>query len=162
METFNLFDWKKNELIFVTLILLGIFGVSFYQIKIGEMKTRDFQRKTDVELIERALRRYKTLEGVYPLEATGTGKIYACGDKGEGVCEWNGGPMKGPDNTVYMNKIPGDPWEDRGRSYVYEVDEKRQTFRLYAALENKRDKVIKPNLTTTCGIRVQCNWYVGY
>ena len=49
METFSLFDWKKNEVVFVALILSVIFGISFYQLRIGEMKTRDMQRRVDLE-----------------------------------------------------------------------------------------------------------------
>jgi hypothetical protein len=159
VDQFSLFDWKKSEVTFVILVLLGIFGISFYQLKIGEMKTRDLQRRSDVDLVSRAVRKYRSDNGVFPLEATGSGKIYACGDKGEGVCEWNGGPLVGPDNTVYLNKLPGDPWDSRGRTYVYETDQKREHFRVYAGLENRRDPVIKPGLTRECGVRVQCNWY---
>ena len=161
MEKFNLFEWSKSEVIFVSVVLLCVFGISFYQIKIGEMKTRDLQRRTDLDLLSRALRQYKYDVGVYPLEATGSGKIYACGDKGEGTCEWNHGPLIGPDNTIYLNKLPGDPKLDFGRTYIYEANEKRNQFRIYAALENQRDKkVVKPGLTKECGMRVQCNWYV--
>jgi len=154
-----LFEWKKRELVFVLLVLLGVFGISFWQLKIGEMKTRDLQRRTDVDLVSRALRQYKNDAGVYPSEATGSGKILACGDKGKARCEWNEGPMTGPDNTIYLNKIPADPWSEKGRVYVYETDQKREHFRLYTALENRYDQIAKPGLTKECGIHVQCNWY---
>lgn len=160
MENFNLFEWKKSDLIFVVLVVFVIFGISFYQLKIGEMKTRDMQRRADAELIGRALRQYRLDVGVYPLEATGSGKIYACGDKGEGACEWNGGPLVGPENTVYLNKLPGDPKESEGRTYVYQTNEERDHYRVFVALENRRDKIVRPGLTQECGSRVQCNWYV--
>lgn len=160
MEFFNLLEWKKSDMVFTGCVILGIFGISFFQLKIGEMKTRDLQRRADVELISRALRKYKEDVEVYPLEATGSGKIYACGDKGEGVCAWNSGPLVGPENTVYLTKLPGDPKESEGRTYVYEVNPEPSHFRVYAALENGRDKIVKAGLTKECGIRVQCNWYV--
>jgi hypothetical protein len=160
MERFDVLKWDKSDLVFVTGVLIFVFGITFFQLKIGEMKTRDMQRRTDAELIGRALVKYKTDYGLFPVEATGSGKIYACGEYGEGVCEWNGGPMLGPDNSVLLNKIPGDPFEARGRKYVYEANSDRSKFRLYVGLENSRDKIVNKGLTIECGLSVQCNWYV--
>ncbi len=160
MERFSILDWKKNEAITVIGILVFIFTISFYQVKIGEAKTRDAQRKSDVETIGRALRAYYTKWEVYPPEATGSGKIAACGNKGDQACDWGSGPMIDEDGVIYLNKIARDPKGDLGYTYVYEPAADRQHFRMYIALEYWNDKAGKSDLTRECGIGVQCKWYV--
>lgn len=160
VEKFSVFEWKKGEMIFVFTVLLIIFGISFYQLKIGEMKTRDEQRKSDVDLVSRAIRRYYNDHKIYPPEATGSGKILSCGDKGEEVCEWFTGPLVDEDNVVYINRLPRDPLGDAGYTYVYQPDQERQHFKIYSALEYKGDQGYKHDLTTGCGNNVQCSWYV--
>ena len=160
METFSVFTWKKREIIFTAGVILFIAGISWYQIKIGEMKTRDSQRMQDVELVSRAIRTYYDDYKIYPPEATGEGKLLACGDRGLSVCEWGKGSIRDQYNLVYLNKVPRDPLGDKGYTYVYKTDPERQHFKIYIALEYRGDPRYKKNLTTGCGNNVQCNWYV--
>jgi hypothetical protein len=140
--------------------MVFILAISWYQIRIGEMKTRDSQRMQDVELVGRAIRTYYNDYKIYPPEATEEGKLLACGNKGAEVCEWGSGTIRDKYNVVYLNKVPRDPLGDKGYTYVYQTDPGRQHFKIYIALEYQGDPRVKKNLTTVCGNHVQCNWYV--
>lgn len=137
----------------VGLVFLMILGISIFQLRIGQMKTRDAQRKADVELVARALKAYKDDHKLLPMEATGSGKIKSCGKNGEFVCEWGEGKLVDEQNVVYMNKLPIDPFAYKGWTYIYDGK------KIYVALENNNDKGIRKGLTTWCGNGVQCNWY---
>src|SRR3990167_11331245 len=95
--------------IFVSTVLVVIFGVSFFQLKIGQMKTRDAQRKADVELVSRALNAYYQDYETLPA-ATADGKIVSCGDHGSEICEWGHSDIVDTDNVAYLKKIPQDPF----------------------------------------------------
>ena len=151
MEFFSILAWKKNEVGFVGTVLLIVLGVSVVQVRIGEAKTRDAQRKADVNLVARAMSDYFGDHGVYP--AADNGRIVACGFEGGEACEWGGGPVIDADGVVYLKNIPVEPFSDKDRKYVYESDGK--SFRIYARLEREK----KADLTIECGTHVQCNWY---
>ncbi len=158
---FSVWEWKKSEVVVVAGIILVILGISSFQLVVGEMKTRDVQRKADVELVSRALQVYFEDYQVYPA-ATAGGQIVACGDKGARPCVWGSGDsMVDHDNVVYLKGMPTDPLADRGWKYVYVVDEKRDKYRIYVGLEYERDPEARQNLTVGCGTGVQCKWYVG-
>ena len=142
---FSIFDWTKKELGFVVVVLVVLFGVSFYQLKLGEMKTRDAQRRADIELVGRALNQYYVDHMRYPTAEDG--KIVQCGNKGLEVCEWDEGPLLDDEGVVYLKKMPVDPFSYKGWKYVYEVAPDGKKFKVSAALEN-------------CRNGVQCNWYV--
>lgn len=150
---FNILDWKKGEGLFVAGVLLVVLGVSVVQVRIGEAKTRDAQRKADANLVSRAISAYFGDHRVYP--ASDNGRIVACGFEGEEVCEWGGGPVIDADGVVYLQKIPVEPFSNRGWKYVYESDGKN--FRIYAKLEREK----KVDLTIECGNHVECNWYAN-
>lgn len=148
----------KRELIFVITVILIVFGLSFFQIKDGERKTRDAQRKADVELVARKLGAYYEDHNIYPSAASGL--IVSCGMAGSGICAWGEGPMVDAENVEYMDHLPKDPFSEQGRSYVYVPSEARGKFRIYIALERTADPAFKKDLTIACGNHVQCNWYV--
>lgn len=151
MTQFSIFEWKKGEIIFVLSVLFVVLGISVVQVRIGEMKTRDAQRKADVNLMARALANYFGDHGVYP--AADDGKIVACGFEGGEVCEWGGGPVLDADGVIYLQKIPVEPFSNRGWNYAYESDGK--SFKIYTRLEYEKID----DLTIRCGSHVQCNWY---
>lgn len=156
---FSLFSWKKSEIIFVGAVLVAILVVSQIQLKVGQMKTRDAQRKADAELVGRALGSYYAVYKQFP--PASDGKILSCGDIVDLVCDWGKDLIRDLKGAVYLNKIPADPLADQGRSYLYVVDDTRQKYRIYVSLEYRRDAAWKSNLTTQCGQELQCNWYVG-
>ena len=143
---FSIFDWTKKELGFVIAVLVVLFGVSFYQLKLGEMKTRDAQRKADVELVGRALFAYWADHKIFP--SAQNARIVACGRDGAEMCEWDTGPILDSEGVVYLKKIPIDPFAFKGWKYVYEAFQDGQKFKLSATLES-------------CKNGVQCNWYVS-
>lgn len=157
---FSMLEWKKSEVAVVTAVICFIAAISWYQVILGEMKTRDAQRKADVEMVSRGLNKYYLDYKVFPMEATSGGKMVACGYMGREVCEWDGGPVVDEDGVVYINKLPNDPYHMKGYRYVYKVNESRTAFRIYISLENRADKDYKKDLTQTCGNNVQCSWYV--
>lgn len=156
---FSLFSWKKNEIIFVGAVLVLILGVSQIQLKVGQMKTRDAQRKSDVELVGRALDKYYDDHQVFP--PAKDGKIVTCGGVVDLACDWGNGLIRDLKGTMYLNKLPKDPLADKGRTYIYVVDNTRQQYRIYVSLEYRQDPGWKSNLTTQCAQGLQCNWYVG-
>lgn len=159
VDQFSPLAWKKPEIIFVSVVLGVLLCVSWFQLLISQMRTRDAQRKADVELVARALDNYLFDHLVLPA-STADGKIVACGRQGQEVCEWDGGPIIDDDDVVYIKKLPIDPFAHKGRTYVYEVDETRQKYTLYVAVEYSRDDGRRDNLTKVCGPSLQCNWYV--
>jgi hypothetical protein len=160
MDTFSIFDWKKSEIVTVVVILMMIFGISYVQLLTSQMKARDAQRKADVELVARALERYYLDYKEYPV-ATDGGRMVACGKDGSEICNWGSNDsIVDADNVEYLKGISSDPFAYKGQKYVYTCDESKQNFKIYIALEYKRDKGIRSNLTQECGDKIQCNWYV--
>ena len=156
---FSLFNWKKSELIFVLSVLLVILGISQLQLRVGQMKARDAQRKADVELVVRALNNfYQVYESFPPASA---GQIVMCGDVLDLACQWGKDALRDTKGVVYLRQLPQDPLFEQGRQYVYEVSPDGQQFRIYIALEYRRDAGLRANLTTSCSQGLQCNWYVG-
>ncbi len=123
------------------------------------MKTRDAQRKADVELVGRAVDAYYDDYEVYPASSV-LGEIISCGRSGSEACEWGEGKIVDLDEVMYLSKLPIDPFAYKGYKYVYEVPESRQSYRIYIALEYKSDPAYKIDLTAKCGEKIQCNWYV--
>lgn len=158
MTGFSILDWEKTEAGFVALVLAVTVGISVTQLHIGKIKTRDAQRKADGELVGRALAVYYKQNDRYP--GVAEGKIEACGNRGSEACFWGEGKVVDEEGVVYLKILPTDPFTHKGWRYVYEVSDNLQNFRIYAALENTRDKDRKNNLTTVCGENVQCSWYV--
>lgn len=140
---FSVFKWDKKELVFVILVVFVIFVLFAFQLKTGEMKTRDARRKDDVEQVGRSLNAYASdHNGIYPDAVWGTKKTN----------------IEDNDGVVYMKSLPKDPTS--GRDYIYIVTSDKHSFKIYVALEYASDPGIRKGLTIECGNKVQCNWYV--
>ena len=149
MDGFSILAWKKSEIIVVGVTVAVIFGLAFYQVKLGEMKTRDAQRKADAEMVGRGIRQFRDDYVIVPEMATAEGKIKSCGSEGAEVCEWGSSSLTDEEGVTYVNLVPRDPLGSKGRSYVYWASPDRKTFRIYAGLENPADKDSKHDLTRT-------------
>lgn len=159
---FNVLAWKRGEIGFVVGVLVIVGVISVVQLRIGEMKTRDAQRTDDASLVARAIGAYWEDHKTLP-EANANGQIVSCGDRGSHACEWGNSEMVDVDGVSYLKHVPSDPQAGAGRTYVYRSnDPGLGKYRVYVALEDVQDPGLRKNLTTRCGIKVQCNWYVEY
>ncbi len=150
---------SKSEIVFVVTVILIVFGLSWFQLKDGERKTRDVQRKADVELVARKLAVFYSDHNYYP-PASPSGEIVSCGLGATLPCKWGEDPIVDSEGVSYLSKLPNDPFAGDGRKYIYTAASTPGKVRIYIALERKQDKDIKKDLTVECGNHVQCNWYV--
>lgn len=149
---------SKSEISFVVIVILITAGISLFQLKDGERKTRDAQRKSDVELVSRKLQAFYGDHKFYP-QASDSGEIISCGLSAANICQWGKDSVVDSEYVTYIQKLPVDPLSETGRKYVYTLLGAGK-FRIYVALERPQDKSIKKDLTISCGNALQCNWYV--
>ncbi len=149
MDAFSILNWEKGEIIFVGVVLAMIMVISGVQLRTGEMKSRDVQRKADVEVVGRALSVY--LEDHKILPAADGGRIVACGFARDASCEWGRDAIEDTDGVAYLKKLPADPWSEWGWKYVYSTNAERTKYKICISLEYKADKEFKND--------IQCNWY---
>ncbi len=145
------------ELLIVIVILAILMAVGLGNFFSSQTKSRDSQRKTDLQHIAQALEIYYNDHGEYPTDPGSS-----TGIAGQ---EW-GDPFVDPDNTttLYMNLLPTDP---SGYSYYYDSDD-GSYFQLYARLENENDgsltkdsdNAVMVYFTTDCGSGT-CNYGIA-
>ncbi len=109
--------------ILMVVTLIGILSIAFismanyhFQLKRGA----DSKRKSDLTLLKAKMEDYYNDNNQYPSSE----EMAQCGVA----------------LNPYLNVIPCDP---RGTPYFYETDNSRQWFRIYANLENEKDKAIQ-------------------
>jgi type II secretory pathway pseudopilin PulG len=145
------------ELILVMAIIgiLSVIGIgSFTQ---TSLKSRDTQRKNDLNQIAKALELYYNDTGSYP-ESDGGGTLMCrtpqvgttCNEPN--VCTTKFTYCFGGKSTTYMDKLPVD--SIAGRKYFYKPDASLSNFALYAAMENSEDR----DIVVTSGTTVKTNW----
>lgn len=144
--------------------ILSVIGIGSYTQ--ATLKSRDTQRKNDLNQMAKAIELFNNDLGRYP-SIDESGEMLCPGiDGNEIACNtsiyaYNNNEVTA--KAVYMDKIPVDP--SSTRDYVYVPDDPGVGgFALYAALENTEDKdVVKDadqNVTTwdqMCG-EVNCNY----
>ena len=116
------------------------------------MKTRDAQRKADVELVGRALDAFFADYKIYPL-GSAQGEIKSCGYMAAQTCPWGEGPMIDIHNVTYLKKFPVDPQAYKNIKYIYTTNSERTKYKICITLEYTGDKDYKKD--------IQCNWYVN-
>ncbi len=133
------------ELLVVMAILAILASVGFGQYRTSQQKGRDAQRKADLANIARALEMYYNDHQAYPSSqdcgGSETGKIVVNRDcpASARVLNWGDAfEINGANNeiVVYMKQLPRDPRSHN--HYCYQAD--GSYFRLYAILENSRDR----------------------
>lgn len=146
------------------LVVISIIGVLSALILVNfnsaRERTRDIQRKTDLDQIRKALKMYYNDYGSFPANDS-RGKIIGCGSGATPVvCDWGGQWSRG--GMIYMKILPKDPKE--GQSYQYFQRSSGQDFCLWATLENTADSDISKSQSrcSTClsgggGSFVVCN-----
>jgi prepilin-type N-terminal cleavage/methylation domain-containing protein len=133
--------------------ILSVVGIGSYTQ--ATLKSRDTQRKNDLNQIAKALELFNNDVGSYP-KADGTAQWIVCTDA-TGVAIPCGGEIfsySKSDKAIYMEKVPSDPTS--GRKYVYE--QTSSGFALYAALENTqdRDAVVDPDTKQPSDWGINC------
>jgi prepilin-type N-terminal cleavage/methylation domain-containing protein len=115
-----------TELMIVVVIIGFLALLAFWASRTQVFKGYDARRKSDIRMIKIAIEEYEKDHDCYPMP-----QLVLCdqpvGNPGTGL-------------RPYLDKIPCDP--RTGASYYYEYEDSAcpKWYRLYAALENTRDK----------------------
>jgi len=127
----NVVGFTLIELLVVISIIGILATLIFSNLQGARARARDIQRKSDLKQVKTALRIYYNDNQNYP--SGSSGNI----DEGcNGSCTW-GSSLFGTTETVYMKKLPQDPFGSP--SYYYEQQAGGDGFNLFACLENKSD-----------------------
>lgn len=145
------------ELMIAMAILAILAGVGFSSFSVSVQKSRDAQRKADLEQLQRALELYLVDFQLYP--GAISDRVAGCGD-GTGICAWGESFSVTTANfaKIYMKKLPLEPVA--AQTYIYVVSTNRKQYQLFARLENGNDPAIIAGLTETCGNQT-CNYGVA-
>lgn len=145
------FGFTLVELIVVIAILGLLATVGLASFRSSQIKGRDAQRKHNLGQLQRGLEAYYNDKGGYP-DSTALPSPPA---------QWRDTLPSGEAGTLYMKEIPVDP---TNYSYVYESD--GIYYKIFAHLENERDKDLVPETGcdvvrgTSCG-GSPCNYGVS-
>jgi len=150
------------ELILVMAIvgILAVVGIGAYTQ--ATVKSKDTQRKNDLNQITKALESFNNDVGRYP-KVSGTSMTCPIADKTEVLCGSDIYAYIGDAKSTYMKDVPPDPIS--ARKYVYVPDSSFSSFALYAAFENLKDKdvVTMGGVVTDWGVScgdVNCNYKI--
>lgn len=162
LKTKNLKDGFTLIELLVVISILGILaGLIISNVSGVRERARDVQRKNDLNQIKEALKMYHNDFDDYPA-STNDGIIIGCGTTASPAnCDWNGSFAK--NSTTYMNILPRDPSWVSGAEVYYDYTRglDRDSFTLYATLENKSDSEIgKSQVKCSISIPPAGSYYV--
>ncbi len=155
--------FTTKELKLISIILLCLFCVIFFNMSISLRRGRDSIRKNDISALQKSLDTYYQKYRVYPL-STEDGKIIGCfedevkRDTKTGYpinvkdCVW--GESKFEDDKL----MPRDPTYKNGNSYKYISNGKR--YEIYISLEGKDEAEYTASIASRylhCGTKI-CNY----
>lgn len=120
---------KKGFTLIELLVVISIIGVLASLVLVNfnaaRERTRDVQRKSDLDQVKKALRMYYNDNNLYPAAT---------------LVAWGSSFASG--TMIYMKILPHDPSYQAAAGlpeYAYQLATGSQDFRLYATLENKSD-----------------------
>ena len=153
----KLLGLSRSEKIFTSLTLLVIFVFTFINLQSSLRKSRDFQRKEDINNITKIVSMFQDKYGSVPLSSE-DGRILGCnptpnpqGGFNFEVCPWGEEIMPGV-------RVPVDPQNDLKRGYRYISNGRR--YQIYGSLEGEKepefDKAVLA-LNYSCG-KFICNF----
>lgn len=134
---------KKGFTLIELLVVISIIGVLaslvLANFNAARERTRDVQRKSDMDQVKKALRMYYNDNNLYPAGALPWGSAFQAG------------------TMVYMKILPHDPSYQAAAGlpeYAYSQAAVGQDFCLWAGLENKSDGDIAKSQTrcSTCAV----------
>lgn len=116
------------ELLIVVAVITILAVMVIFTVRSQMARARDARRKADIHKIQEAVEEYEKDHDCYP-----PANLVTCKPSGTGL-------------VPYLAKIPCDPLT--GDSYEYEPSGPvcAYWYRIYAILENKKDKDLKPNI----------------
>ena len=137
---------KKGFTLIELLVVISIIGILAALIMVNfnsaRSRTRDVQRKSDLDQMKKALRMYYNDNSLYP-ETGAANTIKACGNPAVTTFDW--GVAFSCGEMTYIKILPQDPAE--GQTYNYEQQSTGQDFCLWGSLENKSDSDIAKSQT---------------
>lgn len=136
-------------LVMALIAILSVIGIGSYTQ--ATLKSRDTQRKNDLNQMAKAIELFNNDVGKYP---GGVAGVMQCPtDEGEVSCGRRISALLGDETAVYMEDTPVDP--SNGRVYYYEPTS-TGGFALYAALENSEDRdAVVENID---GVEIKSDW----
>lgn len=177
--------FTKNEIKITLVLLIFISVFLLINLRVSLRRSRDAQRRADINAISDALGKYQKDFGFFPL-STKDGKILGC--KGDNFgpipenikenekkdyffnllkgCDWGKDTLTDVSDSqyeAYLKTIPGDPKNGKGYSYLYISD--TYLYQLYAYLEGEevengyRQGIVDRQLK--CGVNI-CNFGKAY
>jgi prepilin-type N-terminal cleavage/methylation domain-containing protein len=130
--------------------IISVVGIGSYTQ--ATIKSRDTQRKNDLNQIAKSIELFNNDVGRYP-KVDGTGVMTCPGVSGiEIACGSTIFSYSGTERSVYMEKVPSEFIS--GRKYVYRPDATFGSYSLYATLENTEDKDVVIDSVT----KLKTNW----
>ena len=136
------------ELLVVMTIIGVLAGLIVPNYMLARQRTRDAQRKSDLEQIQKALELYKMDQSPAAYPATLVLNVLNGEDNDCGKClSTSGANVDCPDGEeVYMKEIPCDPQNNDTHFYTYQRNVSDTLgYRLTACLENKSE-TLNPKL----------------
>jgi len=178
--------FTKNELVGVFVILVTVFVVTGFNLRVSLRRARDAQREGDAGEISNVLSKFFADYGFFP--PSEDGKIKMCkGTNFDSVmkevenerpfdrelffsglrgCEWGKDGIEDlldPTAPAYIKTLPSDPKQDEGITYYYLSNTNR--FQIYVYLEGeKEESVYTPGIVARnlpCGNKV-CSFGKSY
>lgn len=119
------------ELLIAIVIISLLVGIGITSFLSSQIKSRDSQRKSDLANVARSLEMYYNDKGRYPNATGGLINGIEWGSEFRDDAVTNG--------AIYMVKLPSDPGSS---TYYYSIDTNGTAFRIYALLENDKDKAV--------------------
>lgn len=167
-----MFGFTLMELMIVMglIMILSVVGIGSFMV--ATVKSRDAQRKNDLNQMVKAIESFYSDVGHYPLSETSTDATKdtphcyeSTGGIGTDLQCISGGKLYSKNDTIYAYyiTIPSDPVRQAPYTYISDGT----TFAIYAGLENENDKDLLKNPDgsvnmdpwgLSCGTGVKCNY----
>jgi type II secretion system protein G len=156
---FDGFTLMELMLVIAIMGILSAIGIGAYTQ--ATLKSRDTERKSDLNQIAKAVEIFNNDIGRYPNVSSGV-MICPQASGSDAACGTQIYAFLGVEESLYLDKVPTDPVPTR--KYVYVPSSDLNSFSLFAALENDQDNDVvvdstgnKTDWGISCGDK-NCNY----